>query len=149
RVLEHFGGHVLSLVTAAHTTGDERVHALEIPLVQLAESARVLLRGLDERALVVCSGHPLYKRSEKAKSHAQACEPASENDAADLGGSRGSNGKSLIPVVVRSFDNIAAPSLYIRVSEGSNAPACSSMCLDFAYLLQLFSRDGSWRCLNW
>src|SRR5262249_27635104 len=85
RVLEHFGGHVLSLVTVAHTTGNERVHALEIPLVQLAEPARVLLRGLDERALVVCSGHPLYKRSEKAKSHAQACEPASENDAADLG----------------------------------------------------------------
>src|SRR6266699_1832757 len=33
RVLKHFGGHVFSLVTIAHTADDERIHALEIPLV--------------------------------------------------------------------------------------------------------------------
>jgi hypothetical protein len=53
-----------------HTPGNERVNAVKVPLVQLAEPPRILLGGLDQQTLVVHSGHHLYKRSGNAKSHA-------------------------------------------------------------------------------
>src|SRR5207248_3223117 len=60
-VLKHFRGHILSFMTILHTPGNERVNALKVPLIQLAEPPRILLGGLDQQALVVHSGHHIYK----------------------------------------------------------------------------------------
>src|SRR5438132_2055195 len=53
RLVEDLGGHILSLAATARTAGRERVNAVEISLVQLGETARVRLRGLDRQPLVV------------------------------------------------------------------------------------------------
>src|SRR5690242_3516849 len=51
--VEDFGGNVLGFGAVAHVADHERVHALEVALVKLAEAAGVALRRFDELALVL------------------------------------------------------------------------------------------------
>jgi hypothetical protein len=60
--VEHLGGEVLGLATAAGAAGDERVDAVEVLLVQLGEPARIGLGGLDQQALVVAARGDLRRR---------------------------------------------------------------------------------------
>src|SRR5881397_2376299 len=53
RVVKHVGGQVLRLSAVADAPGDERIHAVDVPLVQGPEAAGVGLRGLDQEALVL------------------------------------------------------------------------------------------------
>jgi hypothetical protein len=61
-VVKDLGGYVLGLAAATGATGDEGVDAIEVPLVQIAEPARVRLRGFDQEPLVVPSQGNLCRR---------------------------------------------------------------------------------------
>jgi len=62
--VEDLGGQVLGLAAAAGSAGDERVHSVEVSLVQRREALWVRLGGLDQEALVVSArGNPIFGTS--------------------------------------------------------------------------------------
>jgi len=60
--VEDLGGQILGLATAARASGHERPNTVEISLVQLGETARVRLRGLDQKALAFAARGDLRSR---------------------------------------------------------------------------------------
>lgn len=63
--MKDLGGQVLRLPPAAGPTRDEGIDAVEVSLVQLAETDRVSLRGLDQEPLVVAFRRDLYCRGHR------------------------------------------------------------------------------------
>src|SRR5260370_14557413 len=62
RVMKNLGGQILGFPAATGAARDEGVDALEVPLVQLAEPAWILLGGLDQEALVALFRRDLCRR---------------------------------------------------------------------------------------
>ena len=60
--MKNLGGQILGFPAATGAARDEGVDALEVPLVQLAEPARILLGGLDQEALVALLRRDLCRR---------------------------------------------------------------------------------------
>ena len=60
--MKNLGGQILGFPAATGAARDEGVDALEVPLVQLAEPARILLGGLDQEALVAVFRRDLCRR---------------------------------------------------------------------------------------
>ena len=54
RLVKNLRREVFRFFAVAHSPGGERIHALEIVLVEVGETRRVLLRGLDQGSLLLC-----------------------------------------------------------------------------------------------
>jgi hypothetical protein len=52
RLVEHLGGDVFGRGAVLHPAGDEGIHPLKMPLVEIAEFRRVPLGSFDKKALV-------------------------------------------------------------------------------------------------
>jgi hypothetical protein len=61
-MVKYLGGKIFRLGAIMGAAGDERVHTLEVALVQVREAAPVRLGGLDQKALVITAQGGLRRR---------------------------------------------------------------------------------------